>query len=262
MLYTHTHFLRYDLFKDRAVLGACCVAATVFFSFYCWDYYFFNFCVVNYNLSIGMAGYMGQIYNTGSCFWSVIVGLAIRYTRRFKHICLFFGAPAIILGTGLMIYFCSGQGSDNIGYLVMCQIFIAFGGGTLVIGEDIAVMASSDREGIPMMLSMLSLFASLGSAIGYAVSAAVYTNVFPQALFSALPEEERASLQAIYKGGYRAQIAYPIGSKTRGAIDRAWSVYMEYACVVATAVLALTIPFTALWKNHHLDRKQNKGVVI
>lgn len=260
--YTHTHFVRYELFKDRTVVGACSLAGILFFSFYCWDHYFFNFCVVYYHLSIGMAGYMGQIYNTGSCFWSVIVGIVVRYTRRFKHICLYFGLPVVILGTGLMIYFCGGEGSHNIGYVVMCQIFIAFAGGTLVIGQDLAVMSSSDREGVPMMLSMLSLFSSLGSAVGYAASSAIYTNVFPTALYKFLPQEDRANFDAIYQGGYVKQITYPIGSTTRDAIEHAWTSYMKYNCTTATAVLVLAIPCTVLWRDYHLDRKQNRGVVM
>lgn len=260
--YSHTQFIRYELFKNRTVVGACALAGTVFFSFYCWDYYYINFCIVYYHLSVGMAGYMGQIYNTGSCFWSAVVGLVICYTRRFKNICLFFGVPVIILGTGLMIHFCGGGDNSNVGYLVMCQIFIAFAGGTLIIGQDVAVMVSSDREGVPMMLSMISLFSNLGGAIGYAVSAAIYANTFSGVLYNALPEQARSDYMTIYKGGYVTQITYPLGSEVRLAIDKAWSVYMKYDCIAATAVLGLAIPATLLWRDYNLDRKQNKGVVL
>jgi hypothetical protein len=77
---------------------------------------------------------------------------------------------------GLMVYF---RGGDKpIGYLVMCQIFIAFGGGTLVIGQDMAVMAASDRSGIAMMLSLISLASSVGGAIGDAVAGAIYAGTY------------------------------------------------------------------------------------
>lgn len=161
-----------------------------------------------------------------------------------------------------MVYFCSGEGSANIGYLVMCQIFIAFAGGTLVIGQDLAVMSSSDREGVPMMLSLLSLFSSLGSAVGYAASSAIYTNVFPTALYKFLPQENRGNFDAIYQGGYVKQITYPVGTATRGAIEHAWTSYMKWNCITATAVLILAIPSTLLWRDYYLDRKQNRGVVM
>ncbi|KAJ9295043.1 hypothetical protein DTO271G3_6213 [Paecilomyces variotii] len=268
-----THFIRYELFKERTVVGACCLATIMFLSFYCWDLYLFSFCIVVFRLSVGMAGYIGQIYNVGSCFWSVLFGIAVRVTRQFKYLCLGFGLPLLILGVGLMIHF-RGQGyiideknsspssHSGIGYIVMCQIFIAFAGGTLVIGQDMAVMAAADREGVPMMLSMLSLFSSLGSAIGYAVSAAIYSNTFVDALTDALPADAKAEAFAIYAGGYVKQELYPLGSEIRTAIDYAWSIYMRDACIAATAILALGFPAIGVWKNYRLDRKQNKGVVI
>lgn len=259
---TRAPFIRYELFEDRTVLGASILAAVLFCSFYCWDHLLFNFCVVFYRLPVGMAGYIDQIYNTGSCFWSVIAGVIIRHTRRFKPISLYFGVPLVLLGTGLMIHFCGGYGNDNVGYLVMCQIFIAFAGGTLVIGEDLAVMASSPREGVPMMLSMLSLFSSLGSAVGFAASAAVYSNVFPTTLCQELGDGNGTFCQEIYQAGYTKQITYPVGSKTRLAIDKAWTKYMKYDCITATSLLALAIPLTVIWRDISLDKNQNKGVMI
>lgn len=50
----------------------------------------------------------------------------------------------------------------------------------MVIGEQMAVMCASDREGIPMIISLVSLFSNLGDAIGYAVSAAIYATLFPR----------------------------------------------------------------------------------
>lgn len=268
-----THFIRYELFKERTVVGACCLAAIMFFSFYCWDLYLFSFCIVVFRLSVGMAGYIGQIYNVGSCFWSIIFGVIVRLTRRFKYFCLGFGLPLLVLGAGLMIHF-RGQGDmidekttsatshKGIGYIVMCQIFIAFAGGTLVIGGDMAVMAAADREGVPMMLSMLSLFSSIGSAIGYAVSAAIYSNTFVDALTKKLPADAKSQALAIYTGGYVTQIQYPVGSEIRTAIDYAWSSYMRDACIASTAILALGFPAIGMWRNYRLDRKQNKGTVI
>lgn len=256
------HFVSYDLLKERTVLGACCLAAVTYFSFYCWDLYFYNFCLVVYDLSISMAGYMGQIYNVGSCFWGVVFGVWVRVTKHFKYTCLFFGLPLLILGAGLMIHFRGAGDHSDIGYVIMSQIFIAFGGGTLVIGSDMAVMASADREGVPMMLSVLGLFNSLGGAVGYAVGAAIYSNTFPDALRSKLPADMKSQTLELYNGGYTSQMKYPMGSPTREAANYAWSHSQYFGSIAATAFLALAIPCIAVWKNYHVDKKQNKGVMI
>ena len=258
--FARTHFIRYELLRQPTVIGACCMSAVLNFSFYSWDLYFYFYVMVVYNLNTSMTGYMTQIYNVGSCFWSAIIGLWFRYTKRFKYTCLFFGLPLTILGAGLMIHF---RGEDSqIGYLVMCQIFIAFAGGTLVIGNDMAVMAAADRDGVPMMLSLLGLFSSLGGAIGQAVAAAINSNTFPDALRGALPSQYKSQYLTIFNGGNTLQITYPVGSPVRNAINYAWGAAQKDTCIAATAILALGIPSIAIWRNYRLDKQQNKGVII
>ncbi|KAI9374332.1 major facilitator superfamily domain-containing protein [Aspergillus egyptiacus] len=254
------HFISYDLLKQRTVLGACCMAALSFFAFYCWDLYFYNFCIVVYDLEVAMAGYMLQIYNVGSCFWGVLFGLYIRWSKHFKYACLCFALPLLILGAGLMVHF-RGQ-EDDIGYIIMCQIFIAFGGGMIVIGQDMAVMAAADREGVPMMLSLIGLFSSLGGSIGQAVGAAIYNNTFPDALRSRLPSDLKSMTDTLNMGGYLVQMEYPVGSVVREAVNYAWGRSQMYGSIAATALLVLGIPAIGVWKNYNVDKKQNKGVMI
>jgi MFS family permease len=258
--FARVQFIRWELFRQRTVLGACCLAAIVFFSFYSWDLYLYQFVVVVHNLNFRDAGYMLQIYNIGSCFWGVVFGVYIRLTKHFKYACLFFGLPIMMLGAGLMIHFRSAD--FPIGYLVMCQIFIAFGGGTLVIGEDMAVMASADRDGVPLMLSLIGLSSSVGGSIGYAVSAAIYANVFPSTLLAGLPDDAKGDYQTIYNGGYGVQTTYPVGSPIRNAIDHAWGQSQKFGAISATCILILGIPSIAIWKNYNVDKKQNKGTVL
>ncbi|KAK1061215.1 Siderochrome iron transporter 2 [Friedmanniomyces endolithicus] len=255
-----THFIRWELFKQPTVLGACVLSAVLFFSFYCWDLNYYSFVKVVYALPISEASYMVQIYNVGSTFWGVVFGVWIRYTKHFKYTCLFFGLPLMMLGAGLMVYF---RGSDKpIGYLIMCQIFIAFGGGTLVIGQDMAVMSAADRSGIAMMLSLISLASSVGGAIGDAVAGAIFSATFPTALARALPAEMQGQATALYLGGYTTQEMFVPGTPVRVAIDYAWAEYERYAAIAAVSSLAIGIPAIAVWKNYRVDKQQNKGTVI
>ena len=78
-----------------------------------------------YNLSIADAGYVANIYNIGSCFFAIVIGLLVRYTGRFKWLALR-AVPLQILGISLLIYF--RQPDRGLGDVLMCQIFIAFSG--------------------------------------------------------------------------------------------------------------------------------------
>ncbi|KIW03936.1 hypothetical protein, variant [Verruconis gallopava] len=253
-------FVRWELFKKRTVLGAFVLAALLYFSFYSWDTYYYPFLLVVDGLNYSDAGYMTQIYNVGSCFWGVVFGAWIRYTKHFKWTCFGFGLPLMMLGAGLMIHF--RDGSYNIGYLVMAQIFIAFGGGTLVIGEDMAVMAAADRDGVPMMLSLIGLASSIGGAIGGAVTAAIYDNVFPSTLLKHLPDDLKANATQIFAGGYVTQLTFPDDDPARLAVNAAWSETQKYTCITAVCILILGYPAIGIWKNYSVDKKQNKGTVL
>ncbi|KAL8760710.1 MAG: hypothetical protein Q9184_003112, partial [Pyrenodesmia sp. 2 TL-2023] len=149
-------FIPYSLLLDRTVLGACMLSATLFLSFYCWNSYFSSFLQVVNDLSVTEASYVTQAYTVGSVVCSLLVGLLIHYTGRYKPICLYFGIPLSILGLGLMINF--RQPDGNVGYIVMCQIFISFAAGTIIICDEIAIMAAASHQHVAVVLAVLGMF--------------------------------------------------------------------------------------------------------
>ncbi|CAM1509362.1 Fc.00g031010.m01.CDS01 [Cosmosporella sp. VM-42] len=258
--YAPVKFLPFHLLTDRTVLGACILAFTVFVSFYIWDSYFTSFLQVVCGLSVTRTGYVANIYSIGACFWSLIVGWWIRRTGKFKWICLFFGVPFTILGVGLMIKF--RQPDVNIGYIVMCQIFIAFAGGTIVICEQTAAMAAVSHQYVAVVLAMEGMFSSIGGGVGSSVAAAIWQGVFPQALAKYLPEEEQGNLTAIY-GDLITQLSYPIGSPARDAIQKAYGEAQRMMLIGATCVLVVAVGAVAMWRDINVKNfKQVKGRVV
>jgi len=253
-------FIPYELLLDRTVVGACILAATLFVSFYIWNSYFSSFLQAVVGLTITEASYVAQIYSVGSCFWSLVVGVGIRYTGRFKWIALYFGVPVTMLGAGLMIVF--RQPGVNVGYIVMCQIFIAFAGGALVITQQVAVMAATVHQHVAVVIAIEGMFSSIGGAIGSTVSSAIWQHVFPRALAHHLPESEQGNLTAIY-GDLAVQVGYPWGSPGRIAIQDAYGEAVRYMLIAATTVLVLALAGVAMWRDIKIkDMKQVKGVVV
>lgn len=188
-------FLPFHYLIDRTVIGSCLCAATLFMSFYCWDIYFSSFLQVVYNLNVSDSGYVYSIYSLGSCFWSVVVGLLIPLSGRFKWLACC-AVPLQILGTGLMIYF--RQPHQPLGYVIMCQIFIAFSGGTLVITQEIAIMAAVGPENVAVALALQSLFTAIGGSIGTSIAGAIWTNTLPNELEKYLPADLKSQAADIY----------------------------------------------------------------
>ena len=252
-------YIPYDLLLDRTVFGACVLAATLFVCFYIWNSYFSSMLQVVYNLELTPTGYISNIYSIGSCFWSIVVGLVIRYTGRYKPVALYFGVPFTILGVALMIKF--RQPDVNIGYIIMCQIFYAFAGGTLVITEQIAALAVTSHQYIAVVLAIEGMFSSVGGAIGGSIATAIWSGVMPGKLMAYLPEESKANLSAIFSK-IDIQKSYAMGTPTRRAINQAYGDAQKMMLIASTAVLAIAVLAVMLWRDVNIKNfKQVKGMV-
>lgn len=165
-----------------------------------------------------------------------------------------------MLGAGLMIHF--RQPDQYVGYIVMCQIFIAFAGGAIVITEQIAAMAATDHQYVAVVLAIEGMFSNVGGGIGNSIAAAIWTGVFPVRLAEYLPEETKADAVLIYADLVK-QLSYAKGTATRTAIERAYGDSQQYMCIAATAILALGLGAVFMWRDIRVkDFKQTKGRVI
>ncbi|KAK8074681.1 siderophore iron transporter [Apiospora hydei] len=252
-------FIPFHLLMDRTCMGAFIVSGSVFISFYLWDSYFQPFLIIVNGLSTVHTGYVLNIYTIGSCLWSFIVGWAIRYTGHFKWIAVYFAIPFTILGAGLMINF--REPDVNIGYIIMCQIFIAVAGGGIVITEQVAALAAASHQYIAVVLAIEGMFSSVGGAIGTTVATAIWTGIFPGKLEAYLPEEEKANYLTIY-GSLDAQQAFPIGSPARDALARAYGETQKLMLIAATVVLIIPWVAAMCWRDINVKKfKQVKGTV-
>ncbi|KAH9907832.1 major facilitator superfamily domain-containing protein [Xylariomycetidae sp. FL2044] len=253
-------FMPWELLTDRTVLGACILAAILFVEYYIWTSYFTSFLQVVLNLNLTQTGYISNIYSIGSCFFSIIVGIAVRWSGRFKWIAMYFGVPLTILAIGLLIQFRSAD--THVGYIIMCEIFYAFAGGACVITEQMAVMAAAAHQHQAVVLAVEGMFSSVGGAIGSSIAAGIWTHVFPQQLARNLPAESQADLASIY-GVLETQLSYPIGSPTRDAIIVSYVEAQKWMYVSATAITVIGWVAVFFWRDIKVkDFKQVKGNVI
>lgn len=253
-------FIPWNLMTNRTVWSTYTMVASIYLAWYLWDSFFYSYLIVVYNLTISQATYITNIYTIGSTFWSLVMGVIIRYNGRLKWQALYFGAPITILGVGLMINF--RQPDVNIGFIIMCQIFIAFGGGTLVICEQMTVMAVSSHQYVPAVLSMENMVVSVGSAVGSTIAGAIWTGVFPQKLAKYLPESALDNLTNIV-GDMTVQASYPIGSAERIGINLAYSETQRYMLISATCLYAITLASIMFWKDIDVRNiKTLKGLVF
>lgn len=257
-LWAPVTFIPFNLLMDRTVFFGGLMFIFEFFNSMVWGSYFGSMLQVVWGLDVTEASYVSAIYRVGSCLFCLLVGFLIRWTGRFKWLAVYFSFPLMILGVGLMIKF--RQPDAGIGYICMTQIFVAFAGGTTVICGELAMMAPSDHQHIAVILAMLNLFGSIGSAIGSTVSAAIWTSEFPKALAKYVPAE--VNVATVYSD-ITAQLSYEWGSPARNAIAHAYGDAQRYMLITSVCMLVVAWGCAAMWRDIKIkDLKQVKGRVI
>lgn len=252
-------FIPYSLLLDRTAFGACILSATLFVSYYCWNAYFSSFLQVVNGLSVENASYVVQTYTVCTVLCSIAVGALIHYTGRFKPVCLYIGIPLSILGLGLMIHFRKPGGS--IGYIVMCQLLISIAAGTVIICDEIAMLAAASHQHVAVCIAVLGMFGSVGGAIGLTIASAIWQDTLPKKLMEYLPAEELPNLLLIY-GDITTQLSYPIGSETRLAIQHAYGDAQVRMLAAGTAVWVVGFIGVIMWRDINvIGIKQAKGHV-
>jgi hypothetical protein len=252
-------FVPFELLTSSTVVGACLLSFTYQISYYAWNSYYTSFLQVVSHLSISEAGYVASTFDVLSGALLLTCGFIISKTGYFRWL-LFIAVPFYLLGQGLMIHF--RQPGVSVGYLVMCQIFISIGGSIIILCEQLAIMAAADHQHVASVLALLSIAGWMGGAVGSTISGAIWTNSFPQALASLLPEEEQANLNDIY-GDLAAQLSYEVGTPTRLAIEQAYGVAQERMLIAGTCIMGLTVIWVFLIKNYNVAKMyQTKGRVF
>lgn len=251
-------FIPYHLLVDRSVLFGGLMFTFLFFNSAVWGSYFSSMLLVVWNQGVEKTTYIVNIYRTGSCFFAIVIGLFIRLTGRFKPFALYFLMPLMMLGVGLMIQF--RQPDQSIGYVVMTQIFVAFAGGPLVICGEMAMMAPVDHQHIAVIIAILDLFGSVGTALGSTVSAAIWTGTFKKAIERRVPDTVNVDL--VYNNLY-SQLAFTPGSKERLGIARAYGDAQRIMLITSLSVLVGGLASIAMWRNISVKTvKQVRGNVI
>jgi hypothetical protein len=251
--------LKFSFLWNRTVIGACLLDATYQISYYCWANYFTSFLQIVNDLTLAESGYVSNTFDVVSGVLLFGVGFLIRKTGRFKWL-LYIAVPLYIFAQGLMIYF--RRPNQNVGYLVMCQIFISIGGSIFIIIEQLAILAAVDHQHIATVLAILNVVGTIGGAMGNTISGSIWTNTFRKALIRYLPESAMSNLDMIYED-LATQKSYEVGTPTRLAIQKAYGYAQTRMLAAGVGIMALCFVWTIMIRNINVGKiAQVKGMVF
>jgi hypothetical protein len=244
-------FIPWELIQNWTVFFTFSMVVSLYFAWYFWDNYFCSLLQVMFDQTVAHATYIANIYTIGPCFWCLVFGPLLRKYGRLKWWTICFGVSLTVLGVGLMIKF--RQLNLNIGYIVMCQLFVAFGGGTLMICEQMTVIAVSTQRNIPAILTIEGVVASIGSVFRSTVAVTMWTRIFHVKLKEFLPPSAPGELTSIY-GSLSTQLSYAKWTGTRDAIDHAYGETQKLMLITATCLYLTTCDSCLFWKDLNLKK--------
>ncbi|KAH6647224.1 siderophore iron transporter [Truncatella angustata] len=258
-LYARRPVISARLLFSRNVAGSCLLSIFIFVAYFAWDSYYSSYLQVVHGLTITEAGYINHIYGFGSTIWAVVVGYLLKVSDRYKWLA-WVALPIHIAGGVSLILF--RRPDTHISLLVLAQILLTVGGSTLVMCDQMAVMAVASHEELASVMAVLSLAYYVGSAGGNALSGSIWNSVLPTTLAKLLPNFSSSELK-ILCSDLKQQLSYPMGSPTRDAIITAYSTAQVKMCITGAAISLLQIIAVAMWRDAKLSTvKQVKGKVV
>ncbi|CAG8059727.1 unnamed protein product [Penicillium salamii] len=128
--------------------------------------------------------YYNNTLTLALCIAGPLVGLLQRWTHRYKAIQIA-GLAIKLIGMGIMLD--GNKATSNTAAMVMSMILIGFGGSMSVVGSRVASQASVPHQDVALVISLLSLWSKIGSAIGAAIVAVIWADQMPKQLREHLP---------------------------------------------------------------------------
>ncbi|KAI0465568.1 siderochrome-iron transporter MirB [Xylaria cf. heliscus] len=250
-------YFPFRFLKDRTILGSCGLYGFMFLSVYCWDAYYQSYLQVVNDQSITTSGYILNAFSLTSAFVGPFVGLYTWWSGQYKWPAVIGGIPFFTLGTALLIYF--RHPGTQVGYLVMCQLFVGIGSEIWSLTAQLAIMATVTHQEIAVALALWGLFGSIGASIGLAVAGALWTNILPAKLYEFLPDDAKDQAGEIF-GSIVVQLSYPMGTPIRDAIIAAYADVQRKMVITGAAFLPLCLLCLLLWKNINVkELEESRG---
>ncbi|KAK4179693.1 putative siderophore iron transporter [Triangularia setosa] len=242
-----------ELLQSRTFVAGCLLGFFYFAVFYiAVQPYFYSYLLVALNLPVSRAGPITQTFSFASTIAAIAASLVIKRLGgepRPKP-WIVFGATIYTLAILLLIHTRKIGVSESV--LYTAQMFLGAGAGLMHVATQLVVQAaassSSNLKGrnqhqyVGVATAAFLTLVQVGSAVGSAVSGAIWGRLIPSKLRSYLPDAVKGEAGRIY-GSVKEAVSYEWGSPEREAIARS---YQETVEVLLWVALGVCVPVLAM----------------
>ncbi|KAH7324764.1 major facilitator superfamily domain-containing protein [Stachybotrys elegans] len=245
----------FRLMKDRSVWAPMGIALFLNFSWYMQADFLYTVLIVAFDFSITLATRTTSLYSFVSVIVGPLIGLVAYKIRRLK-IFIVAGTALFMLALGLMIHYRGGTGQDNRIGLIAAQVLLGVGGGLFPYTAQASLQVHLKHEHLAVMTGLYLATYNVGSALGNAVSGALWTQVLPARLETSLRDINSTLAAQVYASPLTAIVDYPVGTPERDAVIDAYREIQRLLTITGICLSVFLVVFGFLTRNPKLTDAQ------
>ena len=188
------------------------------------------------------------------CVFGVVAGIIQRLTHRYKYLQII-GLCIKIVGEGILVK--PHAVRYNTAALVFTQLLTGIGGAFSVVGCRVASQASVPHENMALAIAIVSLWSSIGFAIGSAIAGPLWSSKMPGNLRRYMPNSVSDSQVKKFYGNIKSIRKYPFDSEVRQSAIKAYSKTNFYHYAIALGLSFIQVIAACFQRNYFLGDTQN-----
>lgn len=240
----------YKLVKDRGVWASFGISFLIDFIFYMAVDYLYTVLIVAVDESVKSATRISSLSSFVSTVGSPIFALLITRFSRLKPF-IVFGCGLWMLAMGLLYHFRGGKESHSGIIGALC----VWGVGTTLFTYpvNVSVQAATSHEHMATVTALNYTFYRIGSAVGAAVSGAIWTQTLYKQILKRIGDAKLAT--AAYSSPYTFIINYTWDTPERQAVVHAYRYVQRLETIVAIVFCAPLLIFSLCLRDARLTDK-------
>jgi SIT family siderophore-iron:H+ symporter-like MFS transporter len=243
--------------KDRSVWAPMGIACMLNFAWTMQGDYLYTVLQVSFNFSIKAATRVQSLYSFASVITGTILGLIVYKVRRFK-VFIVSGTCLFLVAFGLLIRYRGDPSDSNQSGVIGAQILLGIAGGMFPYPAQASLQAYVTHERLAVMTGLYLALYQVGSALGNAVSGAIWTQVLPSRLASSFSGFGNETLAVYtYSQPLSAILDFPVGSDERDAMIDAYKHVQRLLTITGICLCIPLIAFSLCLRNPKLTDQQN-----
>ncbi|PGH33272.1 MFS transporter, SIT family, siderophore-iron:H+ symporter [[Emmonsia] crescens] len=244
----------FRLLKDRAVWAALGIAVMLNTAWYLQGDFLFTVLIVAFDESNKSATRITSLYSFASVITGCIAGLLVFKIRRLK-VMIISGTLLFMVAFGLLIHFRGGKSRANHSGVIGAQVLLGIAGGLFPYPAQASIQAATKHEHVAVITGLYLASYNIGSALGNAISGAIWNQVLPGALKARIGDAVDAG--TIYGNPFKFVENYPIGTPVRDGVIDAYRHVQRLLCITGICLSVMLVVFALLIRDPVLGKVQS-----